>query len=606
MAMTELGMDPVAAVACIGVLGVGAQWIAWRMQIPAIVLMLLAGIVVGPVLGVLNPAQDLGPIMAPMISIAVAVILFEGGLCLNMHSLRDATQGVVRLVVVGAPLGWILSTLALHYGAGLGWESSAVFGGIMIVTGPTVIAPLLRQAKLSRRPAALLQWEAIVNDPIGALAAFLAFEYVLVSRLVGTVEHAMLVLVSGIVFATLLGVLSGWGIASAFRRGWVPEYMKVPVLFVTLLAIFAASNLVLHESGLLAVTIMGMWIANAKLPSYSELLRFKEHATVLLVSGVFILLAASLDFTTLATLDWRAVVFLAAVILLVRPLTVHGALLGTDIAWRERWLLALSGPRGVVLVAVAGLFGVRLADVGVQDAELIAPLAFVLVAVTVVVYGFSLKPLAHWLGLSSKQTAGVLIVGGTSWGTEFAKSLQRNEIPVLITDRNMRNLRAARDHAVPVFFGDILSESAEHHVDLHPYQTVVTVTDNDAYNTLVTTDLAPEFGRNNVFQLFREKDGFSRYALPSTLGGRALVQEKTYGDLLDLLRKGWEFRTTRFTDEYRYEDWQPTRPDAIHIALISETGRLSFVSDTKNLTIAAGVRLIHFSPPRSQTAEQNE
>lgn len=190
----------------------------------------------------------------------------------------------------------------------------------------------------------------------------------------------------------------------------------------------------------------------------------------------------------------------------------------------------------------------------------------------------------------------MLIVGGTSWGTEFAKSLQRNEILVLITDRNMRNLRAARDHAVPVFFGDILSESAEHHVDLHPYQTVVTVTDNDAYNTLVTTDLAPEFGRNNVFQLFREKDGFSRYALPSTLGGRALVQEKTYGDLLDLLRKGWEFRTTRFTDEYRYEDWQPTRPDAIHIALISETGRLSFVSDTKNLTIAADVRLIHFSP----------
>ena len=606
MAMTELGMDPVAAVACIGVLGVGAQWVAWRMQIPAIVLMLLAGILVGPVLGVLNPVQDLGSIMGPMISIAVAVILFEGGLSLNMHNLRDATQGVVRLVLVGAPLGWVLSTLALHYGAGLGWESSAVFGGIMIVTGPTVIAPLLRQAKLSRRPAALLQWEAIVNDPIGALAAVLAFEYVLVSRLVGTVEHAMLVLISGIVFATVLGVASGWGIATAFRRGWVPEYMKVPVLFVTLLAIFAASNLVLHESGLLAVTIMGMWIANANLPSYTELLRFKEHATVLLVSGVFILLAASLDFTTLAALDWRAVVFLAAVILLVRPLTVHGALLGTDIPWRERWLLALSGPRGVVLVAVAGLFGARLADVGVQDAELIAPLAFVLVAVTVVVYGFSLKPLAHWLGLSSKQTAGVLIVGGTSWGTEFAKALQKNEIPVLITDRNMRNLRAARDHGVPMFFGDILSESAEHHVDLHPYQSVVLVTDNDAYNTLVTTDLAPEFGRNNVFQLFREKDGFSRYALPSTLGGRSLVGEKTYGDLLALLRQGWEFRTTRFTDEYRYEDWQHTRPDAIHIALISQTGRSSFVSDTKNLTIAAGVRLIHFSQPRSQTSEQNE
>jgi len=175
---TEGALNPVTAIALVGALGVGSQWLAWRLRMPAIVLMLVAGIVIGPVLGIFDPYRDIGPLTGPIISIAVAIILFEGGLTLNFHDLRDAAKGVKRLVFVGAPLGWLTSALALRYGAGLSWESAAVFGGIMIVTGPTVIAPLLRTARLSRRPAALLQWEAIVNDPIGALAAVLAFSVV--------------------------------------------------------------------------------------------------------------------------------------------------------------------------------------------------------------------------------------------------------------------------------------------------------------------------------------------------------------------------------------------------------------------------------------------
>ena len=179
---TLSGLSPVEAIALVGVLGVGAQWLAFRLHLPAIVLMLLAGLVVGPGLGLFDPARDIGNLTGPLISMAVAIILFEGGLSLNLHGLRDAAVGVKRLVIVGAPVGWLASALALHYVAGLSWETSAVFGGIMIVTGPTVIAPLLRQARLARRPAALLQWEAIVNDPIGALAAVLAFEVVVVLR----------------------------------------------------------------------------------------------------------------------------------------------------------------------------------------------------------------------------------------------------------------------------------------------------------------------------------------------------------------------------------------------------------------------------------------
>ena len=250
---------------------------------PAIVLMLVAGVLIGPVFGVLDPERDIGALTGPMISIAVAIILFEGGLTLNFHSLQDAVTGVRRLVFVGAPLGWLTSALALHYGAGLSWESSAVFGGIMIVTGPTVIAPLLRTARLSRRPASLLQWEAIVNDPIGALAAVLAYEVVVVLNTATTVGAAIADLTIGIGFATLAGFVGGFGLAAAFKRALVPEFMKVPVLFASLLAVFGITDSVLHESGLLAVTIMGIVIANANLPSYEGLRRFKEHATVLLV-----------------------------------------------------------------------------------------------------------------------------------------------------------------------------------------------------------------------------------------------------------------------------------------------------------------------------------
>jgi len=590
------GLSPINAIALVGALGVGAQWLAWRLQLPGIVLMLLAGVIAGPVLGVLDPARDIGPLVAPMVSVAVAIILFEGGLTLNFHQLSDAATGVKRLVFVGAPLGWLTSAMALHYGAGLGWQASAVFGGIMIVTGPTVIAPLLRQAKLGRRPAALLQWEAIVNDPIGALAAVLAFELVVVLNTTETVSHAAQVLALGVVVATILGALGGYGIARAFKQGWVPEYMKVPVLFVVLIAIFAASDTVLHESGLLAVTIMGVVIANAELPSYTELRRFKEHATVLLVSGVFILLAASLDFSTLGQLNWRAALFVASVILLARPATVLISLLGTDLPWRERVLIAFTGPRGVVLVAVAGLFGERLAALGVADGALVAPLAFVLVAVTVVLHGFTLTPFARALGLAGAAVPGVLLVGGSRFSLALAQALGKAEVPVLIADPNRTRLRAARQAGVNTFYGDVLSEAAEHNLELAQYGRIIALSDNDAYNTLVTTDLGPEFGRDNIFQLARHKGDLARNALPSSLGGRAFVAGHNFDELEANMRAGHDMRCTRLSEEYGPEDWQADAPEALMVMAIDPKGNPRLPSGDKGLPLTADWQVIWLDP----------
>ena len=590
-------LNPVIAIALVGGLGVGSQWLAWRLRMPAIVLMLAAGLIIGPVLGVFDPARDIGPLMTPIIAIAVAIILFEGGLTLNFHQLRDATVGVQRLVFVGAPVGWVLSALALRYGAGLSWSSSWVFGGILIVTGPTVIAPLLRTARLSRRPSQLLQWEAIVNDPLGALAAVLAFEVVLVLNSAETVGTAIFELVVGIGVALALGLAGGYGLAWAFRNGHVPEYMKVSVLFALLLGVFGLSDMVLHESGLLAVTVMGIVIANANLPSYAELRRFKEHATILLVSGVFILLAASLDFAELGQLTGRAALFVLLIILVARPATVFLSLLGSGLPWKERVLVAFTGPRGVVLVAVAGLFAERLMELGFEDARLIGPLAFVLVAATVVLHGFTLKPMARWLGLAGAGRPGIIIVGGSDWTTAFAEALKKAEVPVLMTDPNFGHLRAARAAGIATYTGDILSEGAEQRLELVSYDKLLAATDNDAYNTLVATDLAPEFGRENVFQVERVRTDGARHTLPATLGGRPVGHRATHDTMNRLVRDGWTFRITRLTEEFTYKDWQEKRPRSHLFGRIDTAGELRLLQEDEEFRAVPGTHLIALRPP---------
>ena len=363
-------MDDIALkLAMVGGAGILAQWVAWRYKLPAIVLLLLAGALLGPVSGFLDPEAVLGEAYKPAIGLAVAIILFEGGLTLNFSEIKETSRSLKRIIVIGGPLVWIMSTLAAHYAGGLSWETSVVVGAILVITGPTVIMPLLRQAQLARRPASLLRWEAIVNDPIGALYAVLAFEAVLIfygeHDLGGTLLTALL----GIAVAVVGGIALGKLIEQSFARGWVPEFLKAPVLFATVIVAAAGTNSIFHEAGLLTVTVMGITLANSRLSSLSELRRFKETATVLLVSGLFVLLTAALDPALLATLDWRVVVFVALVLFVVRPVAIMIATIGSGATLQERALTSWIAPRGIVAVAVVGLFGAELQSAGVPDGE---------------------------------------------------------------------------------------------------------------------------------------------------------------------------------------------------------------------------------------------
>ncbi|MBD3624741.1 MAG: sodium:proton antiporter [Rhodobacteraceae bacterium] len=595
-------MEPVLIFAIIGVLGIGAQWLAWRLQMPAIVLMLGAGLLAGPVTGLLDPEAAFGELLRPIVAVAVAVILFEGGLPLNLHELRATGTAVRRMVLLGAPLGWLFATLACRYGAGLGWASATVFGGILVVTGPTVIIPLLRQARLKSRPAQMLRWEAIVNDPVGALCAVLAFEVIAALAGAGTLAKAAEHFALGVGVAVIGGLAAGRAIAWAFRRGQVPEYMKVPVLFGAVLLVYASTDSLLHESGLLAVTVMGVVLANAKLPSFDELRRFKEHVTVILVSGVFILLAAALEVEQLAQLDWRAGLFILALVLVARPLAVAISLLGSGLPWREQLIVAWIAPRGIVAVAVAGLFGTRLVELGFPDGARLPPLAFALVAATVVLSGFTIRPVARALNLVSTEVPGVLIVGGSGWAVALADCLKQAELPVLVADRNWHRLAGARAAKLPYYHGEILSEAAEHHLDLNAYGTLIAATDNDAYNTLVCTDFAPEFGRNNVFQPGRDDPDGSTRGLPVTLGGRAFGGGLTHAELARRRQEGDGFHLAEPAEgQTDWKAWQDAHPGATPLAVLNGAA-ITFLGRTDPPRLREGDRVLWLAPARAPAA----
>ena len=604
------GSGVIFACALIGALGLGAQWLAWRLQAPAIVLMSLAGLAVGPLWSVLfgdpllSPSGTFGELLRPIVSLAVAVILFEGGLVLKFENLREAGRAVRRMIFIGGPLAWFLGTLAAHYAAGLDWASAVVFSGVMVVTGPTVIMPLMRQSKLSGRPAQFLKWEGIVNDPIGALFAVAAFEVIRVASQGDSIIAAGAWIIMAAGAGITLGVVFGWTMAKAFREGWTPEYLKAPLIFGSIILCYALAELVEKEIGLVAVTAYGMTLANSKLAGLTELQKFKEDIAVLLVSGVFVMLTADLTPAIIGqAINWSTLAYLLCMLFLVRPLSVWIATFGT-LNRKEAILLGWIAPRGIVAVAVSGLFGALLVDLSREGrfffsgADQITPLAFAMVFTTVVLHGFTVGPLARALGLARKGKPGVLVVGANAWSVEFAKALEASEIEVILADSSYRRLRAAREGGIDTFLGEVLSEDAELKLDHARFSMVVALSTNDSYNALVSSHFAPEVGRHMVYQLsLNDAEESDERGLSSKARGRTLIRRgRTYDGLIRDQYRGWSFARTRLSDKYTLEQYLEDRPNADIIAEIRSDGTLVLLGPNREPRGGEGTTIISFAP----------
>lgn len=590
-------------------LGVIAQWVAWRLRLPAIVLFLIAGVIVGPVFGWVRPSVDLGDVYRPVVSLCVAVILFEGGLTLRLHEFKEAASGVKRLVSIGAIFAFGLGSLAAKGIGDLDWPVALVFGAIMVVTGPTVIIPLLRQARLNRRTASYLKWEGIINDPIGALAAVLIFQFFVYSGGGDPLDSVLISLGIGSVAAVLIGggaaLLIGW----AFRNAYVPEYLKAPVMLAGVLVVFAASNMVQHEAGLLAVTLMGMVLGNLELPNFEEMRRFKEYITILLVSSVFVLLTADLDPVTISHLDWHAIALVASMLIIVRPLAILLATIGADMKWNERLLLSWIAPRGIVAAAVAGLFGPEMLDAGYEDAELLLPLVFAMVLSTVTLHGFTISWLAKRLDLATPDD-GVLIVGASPWTTELAESLSKElNLSVLLVDSSWHRLREARLAGVNVIYGEILSDELQLSLQLNGVNVVLAATSNDAYNALVCRNFAGRLEHDRVFQLpmYAPDEGNRQkskaVARPFT-GIPAFADNAQYEELWRRHFQNWKFYKTKITDAFTYDDFLADLPDeSICIGVVREGKRLTFHAPHAPIKPKAGETVVYYAPKKLGAAE---
>ena len=597
--------DPIGfAIVAIVALGVAAQWLAWRFRMPAIVLLAFAGLTAGQ-LGVIRPSEVFGDALQPLISLCVAIILFEGGLNLHIRDLKTTAVGVRRLIYLGAPLAWGFSSLAAHYVGGLSWPVALVLGAILVVTGPTVIMPLLRQARLNRRTASYFKWEGIVNDPIGALLAVLVFQFFVYAGEgsgLGTVAQGLtFALLSGFI----LGGVGGWLTGKAFKASLVPEYLKSPVMLGLVLVIFSVSNWLQHDAGLLAVTVMGIVVGNMRLAGINDMKRFKEYITVMLVAVVFVLLTADLELGVIRAIGWREYALVGAILLLARPATVMLATLRSGMEFNDRLLLSWIAPRGIVAAATAGVMGPRLVEAGYPDAAALLPLIFLVIFATVILHGLSIGWCARRLGLTSKIRDSVLIVGASPWTIDLSAKLVDMNVSVLLVDSSWHNLRPARLAGLPVFYGEILSDFAEESVEINHVGTLLAATSNDAYNALVCTAIAPEIGRGRVFQL--QMGGGSEddpRGMARPLRGRfAFDSDAVFERLWRLHVREWKFYRTRISENYSYSDFLGDCPtSAIQILILKPDGTTQLRSTETEREPEAGDTILYYAPKRQKEA----
>ena len=580
--------------------GLASQWLAAQIRLPAIVVLIAVGLVLGPMTGTIAlsmPAIEL----TELIGLGVAIILFEGGMDLKAGEFKREKHGIRRLTLLAPPIAWLLGGLAAHYLAGLSWPVSWVLGAILVVTGPTVILPLLRQARLNKDTASLLKWEGIVNDPVGVLLAVLTFQYFTLAG--GGWEQVLLGMGSAMAAAAVFGGLGGWATGWLYRRGAIPAHLKAPLLMVLVLVSYWASNRIQNEAGLLSVTLMGMVIGNMQLVERDSLRRFQENLTVVLLSVLFIVIPSQLELSQLARLDWRVALFVLALLFVVRPVSVGLATVGAPMLREERLLLAWIAPRGIVAAASAGIFGPALVAAGYPDGELLVPLVFLVIIVTVLAHGLTLGRLAQRLKLAASTENGLLIVGASSWSMALAQALRKLKVDVIVTDGSYQRLKPLRMDGINVYYGEILSDHAHHTLELEHLSHLLCATDNDYYNALVCQAQGEEFGHHRTFQLpsHLEAGGGHRQLPLQQRGYSAFSPQATFEQLHQWLHSGWTLQNTKLTRAFDYttlqaelgtegQDWQM-------IGGISPRGSFWLSSSEKSFRPEPGWTLLYFAPP---------
>lgn len=542
LAASESTIGPALAV-IVGV-GMAAQWVAWRTQVPSIILLLISGLLLGPVFGVVDPDELLGGTLFPIVSLSVALILFEGGLDLPPRELRATGTVVRRLISVGALVTFLVGAWGAQQLFDMSRSAAVVMAAVLVVTGPTVVGPLLRFVRPSGRTGPMLRAEGILIDPIGATAALVAFEAVLTDDTGEALASVFGVIGLTLVVGIGVGFVLAYTLDHAFRRFLIPDHLGNPIALAIVVVGFVISNEVQEEAGLLTVTVMGIWLARRESAAVRQLLEFNESLRTLLISALFILLAARIEPDQLRDVALPSLAFLALLVFVARPLSVVVSTIRSQLSWRERVFLMMMAPRGIVAAAVSAIFALRLEEEGIRGAELIVPVVFLVIIGTIICYGFAAGPAARALGLAEARANGVLIVGAHATGRGLAKALSELDVKTLLVDTDPYNVTRSVALGLPARRLSVLTDEATHELDLRGIGRILAMTSNDEVNALATSRFSRVFGRRETFQLApaeKQRAG----ALPEELLGRIVgIKGLDYGTVDERSRQGWRVRSS--------------------------------------------------------------
>lgn len=535
-------------------LGMAAQWLSWRIKVPSILLLLIFGIIAGPILGLVRPDEFFGNLLFPIVSMSVAVILFEGGLNLKISELKIAGGVIRNLITIGGLATWVLATFAALFIVRMNFSLSVLLGAILVVTGPTVILPILRHVRPTGQVNSILKWEGIVNDPIGALLGVLVFEVILAKGLGEATVGVVWGISKTILLSLTIGLLSAYVIVFLLKYRLIPDFLQNSISLAMVVGVFSLSNLVQEESGLFSVTVMGVFLANQKTVTVKHIIEFKENLRTILISVLFIILAARLNFSDLKLLSFSSIIFTIVLILLIRPVSVYLSTIRSSLNWKEKLYISWMAPRGVVAAAVTSLFALELVKQGFENAEALVPLMFLIIIITIAVYGLSAEPLAVWLGISNSNPQGCLILGAHPFGRAIGKALKDKGIKILMIDSNYNNIKVAKMEGLPAFCGSVLSEYILDEIDLSGIGKLLAITPNKEVNSLAALHFSKIFGRTEVYQLSVEEDEQTKgKKVSQDLRGRILFGTNfTYGQLARRFHTDKQVKATNITEKFDF------------------------------------------------------
>ncbi len=591
--------SPLLSIALLLGAGAAVQWLAWRLRVPAILFLLLTGFLIGPILGWFRPEDAFGDVFRPLVSLAVGIILFEGGLTLRFDELRGAGRVVTRLVSVGALVTWALTTLAGVWIAGVRFEIALLVGAILVLTGPTVVIPLVRHVRPRPPIGPILRWEGILIDPIGAVLALLVLE-----ALTGHESTGMAVafgIVRTLAYGGGLGLLAGWAVARSLERFIVPDRLHVPVTFGAVALTFALANTLQAEAGLLAVTVMGIVLANRSRLDIEHVAEWHEPLVTMLLALLFVTIAARLPSATLTRLGASTLLFTAFLIVVVRPIAVAVSTVGSSLGWRDRAFLMAMAPRGIVVAAVSSEFSLHLEHSGVPGGQVLVGLVFPVIMLSVLVYGFGARPFAKMLGVAQADPQGVLLVGADQVARELGYALKEQGIEVLLVDTNHAHTTAARTSGLRTWQGSVLSQRFAEEAELGGIGHMLALTPSDEVNRLALEQYLPTFGRARLYRL---ASAAGKKAEESVVGRELFEKGLDAEALRNMLHEGARIRATKLTEQFGPEEYR--RPYGEHVRplfVLTADRNLQVVTADKPAGLKSGQTVLGLVPKNALKTE---